>query len=256
MSKLDGRVAIITGAGSGIGRATAILFAREGAKVVVADNVVDNGEKTVSMIKEAGGEACFVETDVSVDSDIKKMIASTLENYGKLDILFNNAGIAENPTAPTNETQVDDWDRIISVNLRGVFLGMKYAIPEMLKVGKGAIINASSLAGLVGTKGRPAYCASKGGVLLLTRAAALDHAAENIRVNCVCPGFIWTPMMETAMESADDIEEAKRQIAKMQPAGRMGTPEEVALAALFLASDDSSYITGVPLPVDGGFTAA
>ncbi len=255
MGKLDGKVAIITGAGSGIGRATALLFAREGAKVVVADNVVSGGEETLSMVREAGSEARFIKTDVSIESDITKMIKVALDDYGKLDIIFNNAGIAEKP-APTHETQVADWDRVISVNLRGVFLGMKYAIPEMLKRGGGVIVNAASLASLVGTLGRPAYCASKGGVLQLTKAAALDYATQNIRVNCICPGFIWTPMMESALESTGNIEEAKKKTIENQPAGRMGKPEEVAQAALFLACDDSSFITGIPLPVDGGFTAA
>jgi NAD(P)-dependent dehydrogenase (short-subunit alcohol dehydrogenase family) len=254
MGKLDGKVAIITGAGSGIGRATALLFAKEGAKVVVADNVVSGGEETVNMIREAGGKACFVKTDVSMEADIKRMIKVALDNYGKLDILFNNAGIAEKP-APTHETEVATWDRVISVNLKGVFLGMKYAISEMLERGGGIIINAASLASLVGVLGRPAYCASKGGVLLLTKAAALDYAAQNIRVNCICPGFIWTPMMESAMESASNIEEAKKKTIEKQPIGRMGTPEEVARVALFLACDDSTYVTGIALPVDGGFTA-
>ena len=258
MGKLDGKVAIITGAGSGIGRATALLFAKEGAKVVIADNVVSGGEETLTMIRESGGEACFVKTDVSVELDIKNMIKTALDNYGKLDILFNNAGIFEE-RAPTHETSVATWDRVISINLRGVFMGMKYAIPEMLKIGGGAIINTSSVAGLISVPNQPSYCASKGGVLQLTKAAALDYATQNIRVNCICPGVIWTPMVENrAGEMASgDTEEGKRLFIEMglSPAGRLGTPEEVALAALFLACDESKFINGISLPVDSGALA-
>jgi len=258
MGKLDEKVAIITGASSGIGRATALLFAREGAKVVVADNVVSGGEETVSMIREAGGEACFIKTDVSIELDIKGMIEVALDDYGKLDILFNNAGIAEKP-APTHETQVADWDRVISINLKGVFLGMKYAIPEMLKGGGGVIINTASLAGVKGVPYQPAYNASKAGVIQLTKTAALEYAAQNIRVNCILPGVIWTPMVETRAKdnAGGDAEEGKKLfIARgLSPAGRLGEPEEVAQAALFLACDDSSFINGVSLPLDSGALA-
>jgi len=259
LGKLDGKVAIITGAGAGIGKATALLFTNEGAKVVVADNAISSGEETLSMIKRDGGEALFIKTDVSLEDDIKKMIEAAVDNYGKLDILFNNAGIADT-LASTHEVNVSEWHRIININLNGVFLGMKYAIPEMLKIGGGAIINASSLAGLVGVPRRATYCASKGGVIQLTKAAALEYAAKNIRVNCICPGFIWTPMQETAMrhESTVDsktLEEIKMQAISLSPIGRFGKPEEVARAAVFLASDDASFITGVALPVDGGYTA-
>jgi len=260
MGKLDGKVAIITGAGSGIGRAAALLFAKEGAKIVIADNVVSGGEETLTMIREAGGEARFIKTDVSIEDDIKKMIKVALDDYGKLDILFNNAGVSD-ILAPTHEAQVSEWHRAININLTGVFLGMKYAIPEMLKIGGGAIINTASLAGLVGYPNRPAYCASKGGVVQLTKGAALEYATQNIRVNCICPGIIWTPMMEKAVSQegtldSKAIEESKKQIIGMEPVGRLGKSEEVAQAALFLACDnESSFITGIALPVDGGYTA-
>jgi len=185
------------------------------------------------------------------------MIKVALDNYGKLDILYNNAGIAEK-LAPTHEAQVADWDRVISINLKGVFLGMKFAIPEMLKRGGGVIINTASMAGLVGVPGQSAYNASKGGVIQLTKTAALEYSTQNIRVNCICPGTIWTPMMESrAMETAGGVEEAKKQSIKyFSPVGRLGEPEEIAQAALFLACDGSSFITGIPLPVDGGFIAS
>jgi len=254
--KLDEKVAIITGSGSGIGRATDLLFAREGAKVVVADNVVSGGEETVSMIREAGGEASFIKTDVSIEVDVKRMIKVTLDNYGKLDILFNNAGVGEKH-APTHEVQVSEWHRVISINLTGVFLGMKYAIPEMLKGGGGVIINTGSLAGLVGFPNLPAYVASKGGVVQLTKATALEYATQNIRVNCICPGIVWTEMMDSgARGTAGGVEEAKKQAISSEPVGRLGTPEEIAQAALFLACDESSsFVTGIALPVDGGYTA-
>ena len=256
MGKLDGKVAIITGAGSGIGRATALLFAKEGAKVVIADNVVSGGEETLTMIRESGGEACFVKTDVSIENDIKNMIKVALDKYGKLDILFNNAGVAE-MLAPTHEVKLSDWHKVINVNLTGVFMGMKYAIPEMLKIGGGAIINTSSVAGLISVPNQPSYCASKGGVLQLTKAAALDYATQNIRVNCICPGVIWTPMVERVMmENAGGYEEGKKQFISAEPIGRMGKPEEIAQAVLFLACDESSsFITGIALPTDGGYTA-
>jgi len=251
MGKLDKRVAIITGAGSGIGRATALLFAKEGAKVVVADNVVSGGEETVSMIREAGGEACFVKTDVSREGDIQLMIKVALDDYGQLDILYNNAGIV-GKLGPTHEVDNADWDRVISINLKGVFLGMKFAIPEMLKRGGGVIINTASVAGLVGFSGLSAYSASKGGVIQLTKTAALEYATQNIRVNCICPGVIWSPMVERMTGGSEEV---KKQFIEKEPVGRMGKPEEIAQAALFLASDDASFITGIPLPVDGGFIA-
>jgi len=257
MGKLDEKVAIITGSGVGIGKATALLFAREGAKVVVACRTTSTGEETVRLIGEGGGEASFVKTDVTVADDVKRMIKTAVDKYGKLDIINNNAGIVEKQ-APTHEVEEADWDKCINIDLKGVFLGMKYAIPEMLKIGGGVIINSASVFGLVAFPGLPAYSASKGGVVQLTRAAALEYATRNIRVNVMCAGTIWTEMMEkSALETTGTVEEAKEQSVRyFSPIGRVGMPEDVAQLALFLASDDSSFITGAALVIDGGFSAS
>jgi NAD(P)-dependent dehydrogenase (short-subunit alcohol dehydrogenase family) len=249
--RLQGKVAIITGAGSGIGRATALLFAREGARVVVADYAAEGGEETVRLIKEAGGEATFVKVDVSKAADAQKMVQAAIDSYGKLDILYNNAGI-EGPWAPTEDVAEEDWDRVLSINLKGVFLGSKYAIPEMLKQGGGVIINTASVAGLIAVTNMPAYCASKGGVVLLTKAMALENAAKRIRINCICPGAIRTPMFGRLTLDKVATEKA---FCDGHPIGRCGTPEEIAYPALYLASDESSFITGTALVVDGGWTA-
>jgi NAD(P)-dependent dehydrogenase (short-subunit alcohol dehydrogenase family) len=251
MGKLDGKVAVITGAASGIGRATALLFAEEGAKVVVADWDEAKGRKTAEEIRAAGGEATFVRVDVSRPEDVQAMVETAVRDYGRLDVIFNNAGV-EGEQAPTADCTLDNWERVININLRGVFLGMKYAIPHMLN-GGGVIINNASVAGLVGFRGIPAYCASKGGVIQLTRAAALEYAPQGIRVNAICPGVIWTPMVERFASTSD---EARAALEAMEPIGRFGQPEEVARLALFLASDDSSFCTGAPFIVDGGFVAA
>ena len=250
--RLKGRVAIITGAGSGIGRTSALLFAREGAKVIVADYMAESGEETVKLIKEAGGEATFVKVDVSKAADTQRMVKTAIDSYGKLDILDNNAGI-EGPSAPTEDLPEEDWDRVLSVNLKGVFLGSKYAIPEMLKRGGGVIINTASVAGLVAFINMPAYCASKGGVVLLTKAMALEYAAKNIRVNCICPGAVRTPMFERF--KIGQVEEAERLFCQGRPIGRCGLAEDVANAALYLASEESSFVTGIALVIDGGWTA-
>jgi NAD(P)-dependent dehydrogenase (short-subunit alcohol dehydrogenase family) len=248
--RLEKRVAIVTGAGSGIGRASALLFAKEGAKVVVADFVRDSGQQTVSLIKNEGGESIFVESDVSHAVDAQRLVNTAIETYGKLDILFNNAGI--NLEKTVTETSEDDWSRVINVNLKGVFLCSKYAIPEMIRNGGGVIINTASIRGLVGQYHLAAYCASKGGVVLLTKAMALDYGQDNIRVNCVCPGGIETPMHKAFLATLAHPERETEEMLKKIPLGRIGEPEDVARVALFLASDESAYLTGLAIPVDGG----
>jgi len=252
MGKLDGKVAIVTGAASGIGRATAALFAAEGAKVVAADWSDAEGTKAVEAITASGGAAVFVRVDVSQPDDVQAMIRKAVDLYGGVDVIFNNAGV-EGEQAITADCSLENWDRVININLKGVFLGMKYALPEMLKRGGGSIINNASVAGIVGFRSIPAYCASKGGVIQLTKAAALEYAAQGIRVNAICPGVIWTPMVERFV---GDNAEARKAFEAMEPVGRFGSPEEVARMALFLASDDSSFCTGAPFVVDGGFVAA
>jgi NAD(P)-dependent dehydrogenase (short-subunit alcohol dehydrogenase family) len=248
--RLKDKVAIITGAGSGIGRASAILFAKEGAKVVVADIACDGGLETVNIIKNNNGEAFFVETDVSKSKDVKKMIKMTLEKFGRLNVLFNNAGISleKNVTDTTEE----ELDKVIDVNLKGAFLCSKYALPNMIHIGGGVIVNTASIRGLTAQFHLAAYCASKGGVVLLTKAMAIDYGKFNIRVNCVCPGAIQTPLWDDSMVTIEDPEQEMKEVLKKIPLKLMGRPEDVAQAALFLASDESSYISGVALPVDGG----
>lgn len=252
MTKLAGKVAIVTGAASGIGASTALLFADEGAKLVLADWDEERGQRVLSDVRSRGAEARFVKTDVSKPEDAEAMVRAAAESFGRLDVIFNNAGIEGEMNKPTADCTLENWQRVIGVNLTGVFLGMKYAIPEMLKCGGGSIINNASVAGLVGFAGIPAYCAAKGGVVQLTKCAALEYAAQGIRVNVICPGVIWTPMVERATGGSTEAAEAFKSI---EPVGRFGTPEEIARMALFLASDDSAFCTGAPFIVDGGFVA-
>jgi NAD(P)-dependent dehydrogenase (short-subunit alcohol dehydrogenase family) len=251
--RLADKVAIITGAGSGIGRATAILFAQEGAKVVVVDYVPEGGQETVEMIKRNGGEAIFVETDVSKAAAVEKMVQTTIDTYGKIDILFNNAAVTI-PASVVDATE-EVWDKTMEVDLKGVFLPSKYAIPHMIKGGGGSVINTASMCGLVASTNQAPYSAAKGGVIALTRQMAIDYATHNIRVNSICPSEVRTPMFLGFINLAPDPEKKMQELIARIPLGRVAEPEEIARAALFLASDESSYITGVTLPVDGGLTA-
>ena len=247
---LEGKVAIVTGGSSGIGRATALVFAREGAKVVVADVAVDGGKDTVNFIKEAGSDALFVKCDVSQALDVEAMVKKAVDAYGHLDCAFNNAGVLV--LGSTADCTEEDWDRVISTNLKGVWLCMKYEIPQMLKQRSGAIVNTSSVAGLIGSQGIAAYAASKHGIVGLTKVAAMEYAHAGIRVNTVCPAGTLTPMNELVQSNQPELGDY---LQKMQPMGRLAKPEEIAEAALFLCSEACSFVTGVAFPVDGGAVA-
>lgn len=250
--RLKDKVAIITGAGSGLGRASARLFAKEGAKVMVADIAAGDGEETVRLIKEDGGDAIFVQVDVSKAADCEKMVKSAVGRYGKLDIMFNNAGVPGGATAIADLSE-EEWNQVISVNLTGVFLGTKYAIPEMLKRGAGAIINTSSAAALVPARLGGAYATSKAGVIGLTKATAMDYARKNIRANCIVPGPMETAYFsKTGGGDLARMSAVREKVLSQQPIGRFAQPEEVAQAALFLASDEASFVTGAALSIDGG----
>jgi NAD(P)-dependent dehydrogenase (short-subunit alcohol dehydrogenase family) len=251
--RLTGKVAIITGAGSGIGQASALLFAAEGARVVVVDNVPRGGRETVTQIRRAGGEAIFVETDVSRADAVEKMVRETVETYGGIDILFNNAAV----TLPASVVDASEeiWDRTMAIDLKGVFLPSKYAIPHMIAGGGGSIINTASMCGLVASPNQAPYSAAKGGVVALTRQMAIDYAPHGIRVNGIAPSEVRTPMFLGFINRAADPEKKMQELVARIPMGRVAEPEELARVALFLASDESSYITGVTLPVDGGLTA-
>lgn len=250
--ELKGKVALITGAGSGIGRAIALLFAREGAKIVVADISEADGEKSVGLIKKAGGEAVFVEGDVSKAEVARRMADAAVGEYGKLDILCNNAGIESVGTIV--DVSEEKWEKVINVNLKGTFLCSKYAIPRIIERGGGVVINIASVLGLIGSKGEAAYCASKGAIVSLTRAMALDFASQNIRVNCICPGSVLTPTFRRVIGSSGDYERAFKKNLEKIPLKRVAEPEEIAYAALYLASDKSSYVTGSVLVIDGGWS--
>lgn len=247
--RLKEKIAIVTGAGSGIGEATALTFAKEGARVVVADVVDSAGNDTVEQIRAAGGDSIYIRADVTSADDIQGMVSATISNYGKLDVLFNNAGIAMRLAVA--DLPEEDWDRCIAINLKGAYLGSKYAIPAMITNGGGSIINTASIYGIVGGLNRAAYVASKGGIVNLTRGMALDYAKNNIRVNCICPGFTDTPIIQNIVETPDRY----KALVDQHPLGRLAKPLDIAFGALYLASDESAFVTGIALPIDGGYTS-
>ena len=253
-AKLDGKVAIVTGGSSGIGRATAVAFAKQGATVVVAARRTEEGEETVRLAKEAGGEALFLQTDVAKAAEIEALVNKTVETYGRLDYAFNNAGI-EGENLPLHEQSVEQFDQLMAINLRGLFLCMKYEIAQMLRQGGGAIVNNSSIVGLVGFPGFSPYIASKHAVMGLTKSAALDYAKLGIRINAVNPGLIATDIIVRITENMGDAQTANEQFTNTIPMGRMGSSEEIASSVLFLCSEAASYITGQSLVIDGGYTA-
>lgn len=251
--RLKNKVALITGGASGIGKASAILFAKEGAKIIIADVNDDEGHKLKKEILSNGGEVIYVHADVSKAADCEAMVESAEAEYGRLDILFNNAGIMDSQDDNSQETSEDTWDRTMNINAKGVFLGCKYGIPALKRAGGGSVINTASFVSLLGAATpQIAYTASKGAVLSMTRELAVIHARENIRVNALCPGPLKTELLMKFLDT-----EAKKQKRLVHiPMGRFGEAEEMAKAALFLASDDSSYVTGTDFLVDGGITAA
>ncbi len=249
--RLQDKVVVITGAGSGMGRATALLFGGEGAKLVLADIEGAAVERTARDVTAAGGVALAQRTDVTSEEDVQALVERASTEHGRLDVIFNNAGI-EGPSARLADHTLAQWQQVLAVNLTGVFLGMKYAIPVMAKQESGSIISTASVAGLVGWHGAAAYSATKAAVVNLTRTASVEYAKYNVRVNCICPGVIQTAMVERITGSSD---EALERLKRMQPLPRIGQPEDIARMALYLASDESSFVTGAAMVVDGGYVA-
>jgi meso-butanediol dehydrogenase / (S,S)-butanediol dehydrogenase / diacetyl reductase len=253
VTRLAGKVALITGGGTGIGRGTALLFAREGAKVAVVGRRLEKLLDVVKEMKEAGGDAIAVSCDVSRAPDVHSAVRKVAETFGKLNVLVNNAGVLHVSTI--EEIPEDEWDRLMDINLKGPFLMCRAALPEFRKAGGGAIVNVGSVLGLVAMKKRAAYCASKGGVALLTKAIAIDHGHENIRANCICPSIVETELVSQLFNTRDG-DRVKRERLATIPLGRMGRPADIAELAVYLASDESSWLTGAAIPLDGGLTAA
>ena len=252
--RLKNKVAIITGAGSGQGRAAALIFSREGARIAVSDWKPELGDETVTLVKKAGGEAIFIRTDVSESADVQNLVRTTVGTYGRIDILYNNAGVGfSSPLSMSDviNTPEADWDRVIAINLRSMYLTAKYGIPEMIKSGGGSIINTASIAALIGSDSAHAYTAAKGGMVALSRALAVEFGPKNIRVNCICPGAIDTPMIAPLI---DPLKKSGHPFMT-SPIRRLGMPEDIANCALYLASDESSFMTGATLVVDGGYIA-
>lgn len=249
--RLENKVVLVTGGSSGIGRASALASAREGANVIIADVDTEGGKETLRLIKEIGAEAIFVKADVSIVADVDTLIKKAVETYGRLDCAFNNAGV-EGTGVSTADYQEEDWDRLMRINLKGVWVCMKYEIRQMLRQKNGAIVNTSSIFGLVGSENKTAYAASKHGVIGLTKSAALEYVKAGIRINAICPSFIRTPMIERNIANKPGFEAYS---LALSPAGRFGSPAEVAEAVVWLFSDAASFVTGFPMAVDGGFVA-
>ncbi len=251
--KLHNKITLVTGGASGIGRSTALALAAEGAKVVIVDLDLQGGKESVGLIEEKGGEALFIKADVSLAPEVEAMVAKTVESYGRLDCAFNNAGIVGIVDTPVADYPEDSWDRVLDINLKGVWLCMKYEIRQMLEQneGGGVIVNTSSIYGLVGG-GSSAYVAAKHGVVGLTKTTALEYGPKGIRINAVCPGFIRTPMVENLIKEKPETE---KQFNALHPIGRMGLPEEIAQAVVWLFSESATFITGQAITIDGGFTA-
>ncbi len=254
--RLENKVALITGGGSGIGRACAEMFAREGARVAVSDISLERAQATTQFVTSHGGDAIAISGDVSVGDDAQNMVSATVEKFGKLDVLVNSAGVSARNAMPKGSSPEEVWDKVIDVNLKGTYMVSWHAMPEMAKSGGGSIINLSSIMGLVGYPvgmggGFNPYNPSKGGVVQFTRNLAIDSASKNVRVNCICPGYVETDLTSALTKDA----EALSRLETLHPIGRLGQPEEIAYAALYLASDESGFVTGTPLVVDGGYTA-
>ena len=252
--RLEGKVAIVTGAAQGIGRGCAVEFAKEGAKVTVADIQADLGKETVSLIESAGGQANFVLTDVSKEADVKNMVERTAAHWGRVDILFNNAGYSL--VKLVEDTTEAEWDNLFAVNLKSIFFGVKHVVPIMRKQGGGVILSTASISGLTGQMLTPAYVASKGAIVLLTKSLALDYGCDNIRVNCICPGITDTPALRRHFNASADPEAIMRERLGRVPLGKFLTPSDIGRAAVYLVSDDSDGVTGIAHVVDCGMLAA
>jgi NAD(P)-dependent dehydrogenase (short-subunit alcohol dehydrogenase family) len=253
MGRLDGKVALITGAGGGQGRAAALMFAKEGAQVVVSDVKVEGGNETVQMVRAAGGQAEFIASDVSKAAKVEAAVQCAVGNYGALHIMYNNAAVLHRKDAPVTTLDEEIWHQVLDIDLKGVFLGCKFAVPAIIAAGGGSIINTSSLAGLLGVGNVHAYTAAKGGVISLTRAVAMSYAKDKVRCNVICPGAVDTPMMAHVLHSEN--RRLREGFERGHPIGRVGTPEDIAAMALYLASDESSWVTGSVFTIDGGNSA-